>query len=143
MQSHKFTIGKCYIFKRGLSIPQKNVNSLLFAPQLVPSMQIPSNGILVGYTVEDVLYLPKDWRSWILDITLNKKRERGIHVEPYEKEIEEGKQIYFHLMNLTNSPVDIIPNEEIFSIDIEKVIKEERKTKRSESNSNSNSNLTN
>jgi len=132
MQSHKFTIGKCYIFKRGLSIPQSNSNSLLFSPQLVPAMQIPSNGVLVGYTAEDVLYLPRDWRSWVLDITLNKKRERGIHVECYEKEIEEGKQIYFHLMNLTNSPVDIHPHEEIFSIDIEKVLKEEKKSKKRE-----------
>ena len=108
MQSHKFTIGKCYIFKKGFS----NVNSLLLPAKLVPSMQIPANGILVGYTVEDVLYLPKDWRSWILDVILNKKRERGIHVEPYEKEIEEGKQIYFHLMNLTTNYIQqhINPN---------------------------------
>jgi hypothetical protein len=133
-----FTIGKCSIFKKGLQLPVSSLSTPQYIPCKVSdnnSITIEPQSFIIGYTKEQVMYLPKDWRSWVLDVILEKHTERGLLIIIDEKKIREGGQIYFMIQNITQSPATLLLGEPIFEIDIQEIVNEEKKTRRKDKSS--------
>lgn len=118
----KFTVGKIYSIRMGFDFYNRYANH---AYQETPikiektgEYILPPNKIFCGDTLERILTLPVDTRSWIINYELEFADKRGILVYLNEKNIIEGEKIHYRIQNITENPILVRFDEVIFTLDM-------------------------